>query len=129
MGLKLLTENGNMLWHCHNGCPPLEAHFSHEQCEFLHDGSVVLPPCPKCGSRMAVRTVRFDDEPNAVDREGSLTETHHMLERHAKLATMMKDAGKVVPPPPRELVILSHTVEKLPDGAERITIVHQPGAN
>lgn len=57
MGLQHITDDGELLWHCHtDDCPPLQEHISHDLVEWIEPGLVALPPCPGCGSRCFVRT-------------------------------------------------------------------------
>lgn len=49
--LKTVTDDGHLEWECHNGCPTLTAHISHEHVEWTDSGVVGLSPCPQCGSR------------------------------------------------------------------------------
>jgi hypothetical protein len=62
MSLQHVTDDGHLTWHCHNDCPPIQEHISHEQVAWTEPGRVAFPPCPNCGARYSAVTEWTEEE-------------------------------------------------------------------
>jgi hypothetical protein len=84
MGLQHISDEGDLHWNCHNDCPPLKEHISHDQVEWIPSPTakdpplVALPPCPGCGSRTFLSVIFSEKDltPPLIVRnaDGTITE-------------------------------------------------------
>ena len=130
--LHNIDEQGNLEYHCHRpdceyhhcaglagqiecahhgtqhkSATPLQTHISHEQVEWVDATTVQLPPCPACGSRMALRVGFTDAEiaPPIIERDpsGKITKVVHVgavnltrIYDHAEKRVIMDEARRQV---------------------------------
>ena len=127
MGLKALTNDGHLEWECHNGCGPQRAHVSHEGVQWTgtpgmaaHTFLIGLPPCPICGSRMALKAHFTEAElgtPNMWLPWDSERETRLQLLQHIQVA------GKV----PEEFARVGYTMDVVRTELTQLTAIKATG--